>query len=456
MFSGITNQDLKCIANFTSIATLALFSYEALAMDDDIITTLTSLTSLMHLYLPHKVTDDAVQRIFIQPSPSPSPSPLSQTHPPSLAVSPPRLQALLLMTCDDLTDVGYKDIATITSLTELDLMGCVQITEEGLYPLLSLPKLTKLRLREIFIFNDKVIESLCERLSSIADLTLENMDEVTDSGFLHFSRLTSLVTLTLKDAVLITGIFTFSFSFSFLFFFSLFFLFLFLVLPFYFSLLFFFSFSSLILFSFFFFILSHIINSFHADLKPLSVLPSLMSLHLKGFTNLGDEGMKCICSLHKTLVTLELERCSGLSPDSMQHALSPLHNLRTLSLRGNNHINDESLRFVSLLPSLTGLVLSDCNGVTDSVAEVLAGHTSLTSLFLRSCGVITDTFLRRIGTSLPSLTELHLGKCSGVTDQGLQYLSTLTALRHIDLWECPGVSAEGVEYLSSLGLNVEV
>jgi len=84
-------------------------------------------------------------------------------------------------------------------------MGCVQITEEGLYPLLELPKLTKLRLRELFIFNDTVIGNLCERLTSITDLTLENMDEVTDSGILHLSRLTTLISLTLKDPVLISG-----------------------------------------------------------------------------------------------------------------------------------------------------------------------------------------------------------------------------------------------------------
>jgi len=68
--------------------------------------TLTALPSLMHLYLPHKVTDDAINRIFLP----------TDSH----RVSP-HLQALLLMSCDDVTDVGYQGIATITSLTELVL-----------------------------------------------------------------------------------------------------------------------------------------------------------------------------------------------------------------------------------------------------------------------------------------------------------------------------------------------
>ena len=68
--------------------------------------TLTALPSLMHLYLPHKVTDDAIKRIFLP----------TDSH----RVGP-NLQALLLMSCDDVTDVGYQGIATITSLTELVL-----------------------------------------------------------------------------------------------------------------------------------------------------------------------------------------------------------------------------------------------------------------------------------------------------------------------------------------------
>ena len=31
-----------------------------------------------------------------------------------------------------------------------------------------------------------------------------------------------------------------------------------------------------------------------------------------------------------------------------------------------------------------------------------------------------------------------------------------SVLRHIDLWECQGVTNEGVQYLSSLGLHVEL
>jgi len=262
-------------------------------------------------------------------------------------------------------------------------MGCVQITEEGLYPLLELPKLTKLRLRELFIFNDTVIGNLCERLTSITDLTLENMDEVTDSGILHLSRLTTLISLTLKDPVLISGNCnvnedtqgTYTLSPS--------------------------------------------------DLKPITSLPTLGSLHLLGATNLTEEGMAGFPSLQKSLVTLELDRCSGLTPQSTITALSPLNKLRTLVIRGNTGVTDQALRFASALSSLRSLVLTECPNITDASAQVLAQHSSLTSLFLRSCGEITDEFLRDLGTSLPSLEELHLGKCSGVTDVGLRHLSSL-------------------------------
>jgi hypothetical protein len=55
-----------------------------------------------------------------------------------------------------------------------------------------------------------------------------------------------------------------------------------------------------------------------------------------------------------------------------------------------------------------------------------------------------------IAKYLHSLTDLNLDGCKGITDTGLQYLSSLSALAQLSLSGCDKLTCAGLENLYNL------
>jgi hypothetical protein len=73
--------------------------------------------------------------------------------------------------------------------------------------------------------------------------------------------------------------------------------------------------------------------------------------------------------------------------------------------------------------------------------------TTLTALDLWGIPSVTIEVLRALSSSLTSLTSLDVGHCNNVTNEGLQTLSSITALSALNLYGCRNMSAAAKQAL---------
>jgi hypothetical protein len=104
---------------------------------------------------------------------------------------------------------------------------------------------------------------------------------------------------------------------------------------------------------------------------------------------------------------------------------------------------------LSRLTTLTCLHLGGCSAVTDKEVLALSSLTGLKDLALGYCRNITSEGLLAV-SNLPALTELDLSGCDKVTDEVMHAVSSLPTLTRMDIYGCFKVTNEALRAVSSL------
>ena len=260
------------------------------------------------------------------------------------------LTSLNLGSCSRITDTGLRYIQTLTRLTTLEMgTNCVQITNAGLTHIAGLKHLTTLKIDDCPNVTNRELEKFILRCSQLTTLRLSNCEKITHLPRADAAKKSQLASLDLDRCPNITD----------------------------------------------------------AGLEHIARFKHLTSLKLRN-TKITDAGLWHVAGL-TTLTSLNLNNCVWLRDAGLKHVVEHLPRLTSLSLHR--------------VPK----------GVTDAVLKHIAGLKHLTTLDVSMNNLITDAGLGYIQT-LDKLTTLNLGRCRSITGAGVAGLKHITSL---DLWGCP-------------------
>ncbi|XP_061900125.1 lysine-specific demethylase 2A [Entelurus aequoreus] len=183
------------------------------------------------------------------------------------------------------------------------------------------------------------------------------------------------------------------------------------------------------------------------------------------WTNISKKQLSWLVSRLPGLKDLMLAGCTWTSISALCSSGCPL--LRSLDLRYADGVKDAQIRDLVTPPGcdnrsqfrtmqclrLAGLDISD-----STLRLVIRHMPHLTRLDISHCNSLTDhsiNLLTAVGSSTRNtLTELHLGACSKLSDTCLKYLRRLSCISLLDLRGCKGVSRKACEsFISELSVN---
>jgi hypothetical protein len=124
------------------------------------------------------------------------------------------------------------------------------------------------------------------------------------------------------------------------------------------------------------------------------------------------------------------------------HALSTLPHFPALQELTPIGMNDDAFRHVGRCRPLRRLTCMYCRDTTDMATEHIAGLEL--KYYYAGLTQITDRSLAILGR-MPSLEQVELYECKGVTNTGLIFLAGLPRLREVHLDGLPGVTLEGTQ-----------
>ncbi|XP_063806466.1 uncharacterized protein LOC134985575 [Pseudophryne corroboree] len=134
-------------------------------------------------------------------------------------------------------------------------------------------------------------------------------------------------------------------------------------------------------------------------------------------------------------------------------SLCGLKQLTTLHI-DNTQVTEPSLQAITSLPALSTLTLSDVQSLNSNRVLELLSSLSLTRLVLPGRHSLSDGGLAYL-SHLPGLLELDLTDHTQITDRGVQHISVLTRLRVLSLCNT-SVSDIGLLHLRGLKLLEEL
>ncbi|XP_057859945.2 EIN3-binding F-box protein 1 [Cryptomeria japonica] len=161
--------------------------------------------------------------------------------------------------------------------------------------------------------------------------------------------------------------------------------------------------------------------------------PQFEELDLSGLSGISDEGLLALLqSSKRSLVKVNLSGCVQVT-DWAVYAIASLcgENLHTLNLEGCRKVTDQSLKVIAdLCPALEDLDLAKC-GITDNgvVSLVSARQQAIQILSLSGCMQITDKCLPFIEKMSKTLLGLNLQHCNGLSQTALDTVGA-------HLWRC--------------------
>jgi F-box/leucine-rich repeat protein 14 len=178
----------------------------------------------------------------------------------------------------------------------------------------------------------------------------------------------------------------------------------------------------------------HLVNCISVNTQALRVvsrLTKLKKLSLIKCSGVEDEGLQQVSTLTK-LNSLDITCCARVT-DAGIAALSSLTALRRLNVLGCQLVGSKGLLALSCITSMIEINLGKCFNVVE--VGPLAQVTALTCLNLSGCNV-TDTSMGRLCDADPgvrcTLTRLNL-KSTRLSEFGFLHVAKLTALRTLDL-----------------------
>lgn len=188
--------------------------------------------------------------------------------------------------------------------------------------------------------------------------------------------------------------------------------------------------------------------------RSLGLITQLKHLDLT-CCSMDDESLRAISPL-TSLTFLSLERCHGVTDNGLKGVAS-LEELQYLTLRGWSRelynrrermgVGDVGIGGLTTLSNIQHLDLCGCVSVTNAGLRSVGALYSLQELILKNCYMLADDGFCEV-TRLTRLRLLNATKCVRITQEGLGKLST--SLRHLDLTDC--ISVANVGFISGLTL----
>ena len=175
----------------------------------------------------------------------------------------------------------------------------------------------------------------------------------------------------------------------------------------------------------------------------LSRNSTLENLLIQDFTITNQSG-ESLAKLQK-LTQLEILRCQGFGSEGVL-ALKGL-NLQRLTLRDLPTVDDRALEVLKELPKLRRFYLHEISGVSDNGLKNLGSLSALELLDIWSVPQMTDATLDVIAT-LPNLKELTI-RSTAVTDKAIEKLLAMPKLQTLTFKENGDVTEAGLKKLSS-------
>ncbi|XP_039127389.1 LOW QUALITY PROTEIN: F-box/LRR-repeat protein 3-like [Dioscorea cayenensis subsp. rotundata] len=172
------------------------------------------------------------------------------------------------------------------------------------------------------------------------------------------------------------------------------------------------------------------LNNGNNSLKEINVLRS---------HNITSSGLVSVIDGHKSLQKLKAGDCFlDLTPLFLSKLGGLTNGFRTLKLDGSQ-VSVTSLQIIGAnCKHLTKIGLGKCNGITDEgVSELVSSCVDLNSIDLTCCRELTDNSLVSIANSCNKLETLLLESCSLITEKGINLIGACCAnLEKIDLTDC--------------------
>ena len=294
-----------------------------------------------------------------------------------------QLESLDLSECKQITDTGLAHLAGLTQLEELNLAGCEQLTDTGLAHIAELTQLWKLNLERCNQLTDAGLAYFVE-LTQLQRLDLRGCYQITDVGLAHLAELTQLQRLNLSSSNRLTD----------------------------------------------------------EGLVHLAGLTQLQALDLSSGNQLTDAGLAHLARLTQ-LQTLDISDCHKLTDVGLAH-FAGLTKLKELSLSDCNQLTDVAVK--ELTDMISGLVIKCKKQIPDDVTKRLGLSEGRTKAMCHSFVSDNDLFYL---TKLPQLQILDLSDCHELTDDVLSCLAGLTQLKVLNLCECNQLADVTVKELKS-------
>ncbi|KAL3814660.1 hypothetical protein ACJIZ3_015928 [Penstemon smallii] len=213
------------------------------------------------------------------------------------------------------------------------------------------------------------------------------------------------------------------------------------------------------------------------SVRSISTMENLEVLQMVGCGLVDDMGLHYLANTCPSLQVLDISRCNKLSSSALVsfikghrnhllqlhtsycfpeismtfvHQVENLKKLNILRIDGAQ-VSDSVLQIISQnCGFLVEIGLGKCRGVTDNgIMRLVSGCVILKALDLTCCSELTDSSILAIANSCRNLVCLKIECCNLLTENSLYYLgSHCLLLEEIDLTDCPGVNDIGLEYLS--------
>ncbi|GBF99875.1 hypothetical protein Rsub_12671 [Raphidocelis subcapitata] len=165
-----------------------------------------------------------------------------------------------------------------------------------------------------------------------------------------------------------------------------------------------------------------------------------LSLRSQAFANMFAGGVLERPACGGTLVALDLAGCADLVDRELRKVVGFLPALQELTLTGCACVTDAGLSALSSLRRLRALSAGGTRAA-GAFAEALAPLDGLSSLSLRGCGALTAAAARGQLPLLAGLRDLDLSDCRCVDDATVLVLAgALTALGRLNVQGCKGVT----------------
>jgi len=174
----------------------------------------------------------------------------------------------------------------------------------------------------------------------------------------------------------------------------------------------------------------------------------LESVDLGNCRQLTHRGVSALFAASPNLQHINLENCSAVKISAFKGLEKKCPKLEHVVLSGVYEIDKYALEFLGVSENIKKLNVSNCSVDDEGISHLKL--KKLQELHLAKCTAVTDKGLKHVADSAPDLEVINLSNCSKITDEGLQQLALKCHKIHtIILSYCNNITAKGIQNLAT-------